>query len=76
MQGCYNNVCAPLTGVVVSAAGSSTRTNEGSYAIANVTSGTVTVTVSGAVNGSKTVTVPPGGRVDASFTLECKEVCR
>lgn len=73
VQGCYAGACNPLTGVLVSTAGLSTRTSQGSYALSNVPSGTVTVTVSGAVSGSKTVTVPAGGRIDVSFTLECKD---
>jgi hypothetical protein len=58
---------------LVSAAGLSTRTNGGSYSLANVPSGSVTVSVSGAVNGSKTVNVPAGGRAEVSFTLDCKD---
>lgn len=73
VQGCYNGDCSYLTGVLVSAAGLSTRTSQGSYLLSNVPAGTVTVTVSGAVNGSKTVTVPPSGRVEVSFTLDCKD---
>jgi N-acetylneuraminic acid mutarotase len=73
VQGCYAGSCNPLTGVLVSAAGLSTRTNGGSYALANVPSGSVTVSVSGAVNGSKTVTVSSGGRVEVSFTLDCRD---
>ena len=73
VQGCYNGECNYLTGVLVSAAGLSTRTSQGSYSLSNVPAGTVTVTVSGAVNGSKTVTVPASGRVEVSFTLDCKD---
>ena len=73
VQGCYNGDCSYLTGVLVSAAGLSTRTSQGSYLLSNVPAGTVTVTVSGAVSGSKTVTVPASGRVEVSFTLDCKD---
>lgn len=73
VQGCYDGDCKYLTGVLVSAAGLSTRTSQGSYLLSNVPAGTVTVTVSGAVNGSKTVTVPPSGRIEVSFTLDCKD---
>ena len=73
VQGCYNGDCSYLTGVLVSAAGLSTRTSQGSYLLSNVPAGTVTVTVSGAVSGSKTVTVPASGRIEVSFTLDCKD---
>ncbi|HEY8598583.1 MAG TPA: kelch repeat-containing protein [Thermomicrobiales bacterium] len=73
VQGCYNGDCSYLTGVLVSATGLSTRTSQGSYLLSNVPAGSVTVTVSGAVNGSKTVTVPASGRVEVSFTLDCKD---
>jgi hypothetical protein len=57
----------------VSAAGVAGTTDGGSYVLAGVPAGTVTVTVSGPASGSKSVTVPSGQRVQANFSLDCSK---